>query len=117
MLKIITSGYLKYVRKNENQTNKDDKDVSGNAILKNKGRTYRGVGMRRVAGRECKGLLVGNANGCRLEVKDQLEVKDWRRGRFIGRDRRRKGWRDRWRRNGDIGDEMEISDGIEISAA
>ena len=45
MLKIITSGYLKYVRKNENQTNNDDKDVSGNVILKNKGRTYRGVGM------------------------------------------------------------------------
>ena len=46
MLKIIISGYLKYVKKkNENQTNKDDKDVSGNVILKNKGRTYRGVGM------------------------------------------------------------------------
>ena len=88
MLKIITSGYLKYVRKNENQTNKDNKDVSGNAILKNKGRTYRGVGMRRVAGRECKGLLVGNVNGRRLEVKD------WRRGRVVGRDRRRKGRRD-----------------------
>ena len=35
-------------KKNENQTNKDDKDVSGNAILKNKGRNYRGVGMKKV---------------------------------------------------------------------
>ena len=51
MLKIITSGYLKYVKKNENQTNKDDKDVSGNVILKNKGRTYKGVGMKRVTGK------------------------------------------------------------------
>ena len=38
-------------KKNENQTNKDDKDVSGNAILKNKGRNYRGVGMKRVIGK------------------------------------------------------------------
>ena len=37
-------------KKNENQTNKDDKDVSGNAILKNKGRNYRGAGMKRVTG-------------------------------------------------------------------
>ena len=33
--------------------------VSGNAILKNKGRTYRAVGIRRVASRKCERLPVG----------------------------------------------------------
>ena len=57
MLKIITSWHLKYVKKNENQTNKDVRRTREELTEE----------------WECEGSPVGNANSRQLEVKDEID--------------------------------------------